>query len=265
MAPSASDDESVSDLEQFLDEAASEPREATSDVGRIVDLLDHDQGVVRRLAGHALLEVARVSRSTVEEPYPDAVDALVATDETLWLAEGLIHGAVSLLRLDVTDRVIVEGYWQALKQAHEELSDIATSTGDTDDSEVPGNGATATELAVRLHDHADGVEGREELVVDAFADGLEILVNRRARDLGADPVDTLVDLGSFQAADGPLTRGLVESGDIEDVLEAGETVPVDRFEQALVDAAHVAMLVVVVEPSVAQVLRVQAALAERMW
>ncbi|QLG63670.1 thermosome subunit 1 [Halorarum salinum] len=59
---------------------------------------------------------------------------------------------------------------------------------------LAGGGATEVELARVLREHADSVEGREQLAIEAFADALESVPRTLAESAGLDPIDALVEL-----------------------------------------------------------------------
>jgi thermosome len=59
---------------------------------------------------------------------------------------------------------------------------------------VTGGGAPEIELAKRLREYAEGIGGREQLAINAFADSLEIIPRTLAESAGADAIDVLVDM-----------------------------------------------------------------------
>ena len=59
---------------------------------------------------------------------------------------------------------------------------------------LTGAGATAAELAQHLRELAPSVGGREQLAVEAFADGLEILPTTLAENAGMNSMDTVLEL-----------------------------------------------------------------------
>lgn len=59
---------------------------------------------------------------------------------------------------------------------------------------VTGGGALEIELAKGIREYAEGVGGREQLAINAFADTLETIPRTLARSAGMDPIDTLVKL-----------------------------------------------------------------------
>jgi len=150
------------------------------------------------------------------------------------------HGVTIVLRgstqqvVDETERGVTDA-----------LDVVATAAGDG--RVVAGAGATEVELARRLRDHADGVEGREQLAVEAFADALELVPRTLATNAGLDGIDALVDLRAAHD-DGDLYAGLdVFSGEVVDSYEAGVVEPATAKQQAVVSAAEAANLILKID------------------
>lgn len=66
---------------------------------------------------------------------------------------------------------------------------------------IPGGGATYIALARRLRRYAETVPGREQLAIEAFADGLETIPRVLAENAGMDSIDTLLQIVSIQTQD----------------------------------------------------------------
>lgn len=73
---------------------------------------------------------------------------------------------------------------------------------------VPGGGAIYVALARRLRRFAETVPGREQLAIEAFADGLETIPRVLAENAGMDPIDTLLQIVSIQTTDDDDSIGL---------------------------------------------------------
>jgi thermosome len=161
-------------------------------------------------------------------------------DEMFYVTGDDAHGVTLLLR-GSTDHVVDElerGVDDALEVVAQAISDGRV---------LAGGGAIETELASQLRDYADGVEGREQLAVEAFADAVELVPRVLAENAGLDPIDTLVDLRAAHEG-GDVTAGLdVFTGDIEDTYEAGVVEPAHAKEQALGSAAEAANLVLKID------------------
>jgi len=154
------------------------------------------------------------------------------------------HGQTLLLR-GSTDHVVDE-----LERGVNDALDVV-SAAVADGLVLAGGGAVEIELAARLRAYADGVSGREQLAVEAFADSLELVARVLAENAGLDPIDTLVDLRAAHE-DGDERAGLnVNSGEVEDTFEAGVVETVHAKSQALSSAAEAANLVLKIDDIIA--------------
>ena len=154
------------------------------------------------------------------------------------------HGVTLLLR-GSTDHVVDE-----LERGITDALDVVSQTV-ADGRVLAGGGAVEVELARRLRGYADGVEGREQLAVEAFADAFELVPRVLAENAGLDPVDTLVDLRAAHD-DGEKRAGLdVLSGEVEDTFEAGIVEPAHAKAQAISSAAEAANLVLKIDDIIA--------------
>ncbi|MBX0287002.1 TCP-1/cpn60 chaperonin family protein [Halomicroarcula sp. F28] len=167
--------------------------------------------------------------------------------EGLFYVEGSnedAHGVTLLLR-GSTDHVVDE-----LERGVMDALDVVAATV-TQGQVLGGGGAPEVEVARRLRDFADGVEGREQLAVEAFADALEIIPRTLAKNAGLDGIDTLVDLRAAHE-DGQVSAGLnVFTGDVEDTLETGVVEPSHAKRQAISSAAEAANLVLKIDDIIA--------------
>jgi thermosome len=164
-------------------------------------------------------------------------------DTETFRVEGLdedSHGVTMMLR-GSTEHVVDE-----MERGVEDALDVvATAAGDG--RIVPGGGATEVELARRLRDHADSVEGREQLAVEAFADALELVPRTLAENGGIDAIDALVDLRAAHD-DGDVNAGLdVFTGGVVDSYGAGVVEPASAKQQAVASAAEAANLVLKID------------------
>jgi chaperonin GroEL (HSP60 family) len=109
-----------------------------------------------------------------------------------------------------------------------------------DDRVLPGGGAPEVALAAALRDFAEGVEGREQLAVEAFADALEVVPRTLAQNAGLDPIDSLVALRTKHDA-GTTAAGLdAYSGEVSDMFDLHVVEPL-RVKQQVVDGASEAV------------------------
>jgi len=115
---------------------------------------------------------------------------------------------------------------------------------------VPGGGATETRIAAAAREHARTLDGREQLVVEAFADAVETVVFSLVKNGGLDPVTVKPDLRAANAA-GQSVRGVsLPDGDIVDAADAGILDPLAIRRQCYVSAVEVASLLVGIDDAV---------------
>ncbi|KYH26418.1 thermosome subunit 1 [Halalkalicoccus paucihalophilus] len=105
---------------------------------------------------------------------------------------------------------------------------------------VPGGGAPEIELAYRLRSYADGVDGREQFAVGAFADALESVPRTLASTAGMDPIDTILALRTEHDRGNQYDGIDVESRRIGDLAEKRVFDPLRVRQRALVNATEAA-------------------------
>jgi thermosome len=116
---------------------------------------------------------------------------------------------------------------------------------------LPGGGATEAELASVLRTYASGVEGREQLAVEAFAAALEVVPRTLAESAGRDPIDSLVELRRLHHG-GERTVGLdVADGTFDDMAARGVLEPLAVKQQALESATEAASILLRVDDVIA--------------
>jgi thermosome len=165
-------------------------------------------------------------------------------DDERFIFEGPGHGATLLLR-GSTNHVVDE-----LERGINDALDVVASTV-ADGRVLAGGGAVEVELAGRVRDYADSVDGREQLAVEAFADSLELVPRVLAENAGLDSIDTLVDLRAAHEA-GDEHAGLnVYTGDVVDTFDAGVVEPAHAKQQAISSATEAANLVMKIDDIIA--------------
>ena len=109
---------------------------------------------------------------------------------------------------------------------------------------IAGGGATYIALARRLRRYAETVPGREQLAIEAFADGLETIPRVLAENAGMDPIDTLLQLVSLQSKSDDDSIGLnVLTRQPEDMRVSKVVEPARVVEQALSGASEATIAV----------------------
>lgn len=146
------------------------------------------------------------------------------------------------------------------RTTHERLVEDAVETtaiAAMDGQVLPGAGAPALAVARDLREFARGVEGREQLAVEAFADACESLTTTLARNAGYDPLDVRATVRNAHAEsdERPAPVGVdVETGEAADAWEMGVVEPRRVFSQAVdtavATAEQLATVDAVVSPGV---------------
>ncbi|MFW5896117.1 MAG: thermosome subunit beta, partial [archaeon] len=258
--------DSPDQLQKFLDKEEEQLREKVDQIvetGANVVFCQKgiDDMAQHFLAKEGILAVRRTKKSDIEF-LKNALNAAIVTDLDAATADDLGDGRVSrdqddelfyvesdddeslgvtILLRGSPDHVVYE-----VERGINDALDVAAQAL-TDGRVLPGGGAIEVELADRLRSFADGVEGREQLAVEAFADSLELVPRVLAENAGLDSIDTLVDLRAAHEA-GDQNAGLnVFTGDVEDTFEGGVVEPAHAKEQALNSASEAANLVLKID------------------
>ncbi|WP_050049349.1 thermosome subunit alpha [Halanaeroarchaeum sulfurireducens] len=109
---------------------------------------------------------------------------------------------------------------------------------------VPGAASTEIRVARAVRDAAAGIEGRQQLAVEAFANALDAIPRTLAENAGMDPIDGLVEV---RAANESGRAGIVvEDGDVTvaDPTAHGILDPVAVKEEVLASATEAATMIV---------------------
>ncbi len=148
----------------------------------------------------------------------DSVRVETFDEDLVFVEGGGAAAAVTLFVRGGTGHVTDE-----LERAVTDGVDAVTAAVDTGEV-VPGAGATELAIASHLRETAAGVEGREQLAVEAFADAIDVVPRTLAQNAGVDPIDALVDLRAANE-DGP--AGLVQVGETAEIADPAEHGVVD--------------------------------------
>ncbi|KOX95223.1 thermosome subunit beta [Haloarcula rubripromontorii] len=252
-------DKEEEQLKQMVDQIADTGADVVFCQKGIDDMAQH------YLAEKGILAVRRAKKSDIEF-LKEVLGARIVSDLDSATAEDLGHGSVTrddaeglfyvegsgdeahgvtLLLRGSTDHVVDE-----LERGVTDALDVVASTV-ANGSVLGGGGAPEVEVARRLRDYADGIEGREQLAIESFADALEIIPRTLAENAGLDSIDTLVDLRAAHE-DGDVSAGLnVFSGDVENTLDTGVVEPAHAKRQAISSAAEAANLVLKIDDIIA--------------
>ncbi|MGM0371197.1 MAG: thermosome subunit alpha [Halobacteriota archaeon] len=159
-------------------------------------------------------------------------------DELLFVSGGAQAEAVTLFVRAGTTHVLDE-----LERAVNDGVDAVLAAAESG-GVVPGAGCTEVRIADAVRSAAAGIEGREQLAVEAFADALDSIPRTIAENTGMDPIDALVEV---RAANESGRGGILadsERGTIEDPVEYGVLDPVAVKREVLSSATEAATMIV---------------------
>jgi chaperonin GroEL (HSP60 family) len=116
---------------------------------------------------------------------------------------------------------------------------------------VAGAGAPEVELAKGLRKYADGLSGREQLAVLAFADALEIIPRTLAENAGLDPINILVEMKAAHDKKQKWAGVDVFKGKVVDAWAMGVIEPLKIKTQAITSASEVAQMILRIDDVIA--------------
>jgi chaperonin GroEL (HSP60 family) len=263
---------SPDELQSFLDQEEEMLREMVDNIKDsganvvfcqkgIDDMAQHflaQEGIlaVRRAKKSDIQKLARATGGSVVSNIDDITEddlgnagaveeRVVSGDEMIFVEDCENPKSVSLILRGGTEHVVDE-----VERAIDDALGVVRVTVQ-DGQILPGGGAPETEVALKLRDFADSVEGREQLAVEAFADALEIIPRTLAENAGLDSIDSLVSLRSKHDA-GDTHAGLdATTGDIENMTEGGVVEPLRVKTQAVSSATDAAVMILRIDDVIA--------------
>jgi thermosome len=162
----------------------------------------------------------------------------IAGDEMVLIQKCKNPKAASVIVRGGTKHVTEE----AEKALEDAIDDVAVAV--KDGRLVAGGGASEVEMARRLREYAGSVGGREQLAINAFADGLESCPRALAENAGLDPTDKLVALRKAHTGKKGIPFGLnVFTGKVVNMNKAGVLEPLGLKLHAIKAASEVAEMV----------------------
>jgi thermosome len=170
--------------------------------------------------------------------------------ETLALIEECKNPkAVTILVRGGTEHVVDE-IQRAIDDSLGDLKSVIEDGG----SVVAGGGAAELEVSKNLRDFATGLEGREQLAVNSFADALEVVPKTLAENAGLDPIDILVELRA-EHQKGKTWAGVnlldVYKPQVSDMYKEGVIEPLRTKKQAIKSASEVAVMILRIDDIIA--------------
>ena len=121
---------------------------------------------------------------------------------------------------------------------------LVRSTGNI----VVGGGSTYAQMAKHLRIYADGVAGRKQMAIHAYANALEEIPSTIAENAGMDPVEAIIRLRQSHSSGSIKTYGINITDDDDDDLcadlyEVGVIEPLRVVEQAITSATETATMI----------------------
>ncbi|MDY6966618.1 MAG: thermosome subunit alpha [Halobacteriota archaeon] len=155
--------------------------------------------------------------------------------------EGCPFQKSSAIVIRGSDMHVLEGIVSEVKNA---MRCIATAI--EDQRVLPGGGATEIELSRRLRRFGNSVGGKEQLAIHAFADALEVIPTTLAKNMGMNPIDTMIKLRTGHEKD-PNIGIIGASKNTGDTLSEGIIEPFIVKLQALISSTSTAISVLKID------------------
>lgn len=174
------------------------------------------------------------------------VEERKVADDKMTFVEGCKNPkAVTIMVRGGTERIVDESE----RSIHDALCVVRDVVRDP--RVVVGGGAVEIELASQLKRWAEGLSGKEQLAVLAYAEALEALPMALAENAGLDPIDMLAELRSRHEK-GEKRAGIdVFAGEIADLTKIKVYEPVAVKEQALKSAGEAATMILKIDDVIA--------------
>ncbi len=161
-------------------------------------------------------------------------------DDKMVFVEGCANPkAVSILIRGGLERSVDEAE-RVLKDALAVVADVYRAK-----YVVAGGGAAEAEIAKSLRAEAIKIGGREQLVIEAFADAVESIPRTLAENAGLDPIDVLTELrAAHEKPDGIYMGVSMDSTHPVDMFKLGVIEPAIMKKQIIHGAAEAASIIV---------------------
>lgn len=178
--------------------------------------------------------------------YADLVEERKIGDDKMTFIEGCKNPkAVAILIRGGTERIVAE----AERSLHDALCvarDIVREP-----KIVAGGGAPELEVARELKDYAQTLPGREQLAVQAYAEGLESIPLTLAENAGLDPIDILSELRARHEKDEKWAGVEVVEGKAKNMEKAGVYEPLAVKKQIIKSATEAATMILKIDDIIA--------------
>ncbi len=178
--------------------------------------------------------------------YSDRVEEVKIGEDHLTFVTGCKNPkAVSVLIRGGTEHVVDEIERSLVDSLH------VVAAALEDGKIVPGGGAAATEIALKLKEYSATVGGREQLAIEKYAEAMEIVPRTLAENAGLDAIGILISL-KRQHSEGHKTFGVnVFTGKAEDMMDLGVIEPIRVGKQAINSATDAAVMILRIDDVIA--------------
>ncbi len=178
--------------------------------------------------------------------YADRVEEIKIGEDHLTFVTGCKNPkAVSILIRGGTEHVVDEIERSIVDSLH------VVAAALEDGKIVPGGGAAATEIALKLKDYSATVGGREQLAIEKFAEAMEIIPRTLSENAGLDAIGILISLKK-EHTDGKKNYGVnVFTGKPADMVEMGVIEPIRVGRQAINSATDAAVMILRIDDVIA--------------
>ncbi len=116
---------------------------------------------------------------------------------------------------------------------------------------VAGGGAPEAYAAARLREWATGLQGREQLAAEKFAEALEVIPLALAENAGMDPIDTLTELRAKQSKGSKWTGVDARNAKVADMSKLDVVEPLAVKEQIIKSATEAASMILRIDDVIA--------------
>ena len=145
--------------------------------------------------------------------------------------------SVSVLLRGGTEHVVDE-----IRRAFDDAIGVV-SVAREDGAVLTGGGSVLASLSRDLRAYAEGIGGREQMAIEAFAGALEVIPRTLVENAGLDPVNTIIEVRKAHA-EGKSSYGVnVFEGGVMDMRIANVLEPVRVVEQAIQSATETAVMI----------------------
>ena len=145
--------------------------------------------------------------------------------------------SVSVLLRGGTEHVVDE-----IRRAFDDAVGVV-AVAHEDGAVLTGGGSVLAAISRDLRSYAEGIGGREQMAIEAFAGALEVIPRTLAENAGLDPVNTIIDLRKAHS-EGLSSHGVnVYDGGVVDMAESKVFEPSRVVEQAVQSASETAVMI----------------------